>query len=532
MCALATSLESPGCGVTDRASVGAAIRRAAAWPGVPRARYTEPVRGPRLGALAAVLLAGPLAAAQPPVPPGAPIAQPPEEVPVPERTSIQEPLTARDVAGAPRPDRARNQITDDRAAARHLLWIPRGLLLVPRWGLWLAASPVRGGLYAFERHGVGPRLRRLFSGDGPVSVFPTVARESGHGLTYGVGGGVGRHVRANFLFGGEVRQVYDLRLRTRGLLGPRIDLELGGQVQLLRESQFYGIGNRDLEPAAGAMDIDAAADPTAVETRFDQRNLRLELAADGTPLAALPSLAARLTAAYLVKDIDSTDPEELPASYTDIAEVYDTAELTGFAGGARYGYGEARAIWDDRVVTNPHASAAGPSTGWKLEGFAGYAHGLEDDPSRYLRYGLDVQRYLDLYLGDRVLLLRAYLEGVTADVNDVPFTELPRIGGSRLLRGYARNRFRDRHVVASSVEYRWPVSRFLGAFAFVDAGAALRRLDDLDPSELHPGYGAGVQLHTAELFLTRFLVATGDDGLTFYLSFSPSSELKLTTHQW
>jgi len=365
-------------------------------------------------AAAMALLAGPIApaGAAPPVAAPAPTAPaptapahppPPPTVPPARRP----PLTARDVAGAPRPDRARNQVEDDRSGARHLLWVPRALLFVPRWGLWLAASPVRGGLYGFERYGVGPRLRQLLSGNGPISVFPTVAREAGHGLTYGIGGGISHHVRANFLFGGEVRQVYDLRLVTHGLLGPRLDLELGGQIQRLQESQFFGIGNGDLEPAGMTSGVDPRVDATAVETRFDQENVRLELAADWVPLASLPALATHLTGAVFDKDLGSTGGSGL----VDIAEVYDPEGLVGFDGGARYVYGEARAIYDDRATTSPFVSLAEPSTGWKLEGFAGYAHGLGTDPSRYLRYGVDLQRHIDLYMGDRVLVLRAYLEG-------------------------------------------------------------------------------------------------------------------------
>jgi hypothetical protein len=437
------------------------------------------------------------------------------------------PVSAGDVAGAPRPDQARGLVQDDRSPARHLLWIPRAVLFVPKWGLWLLASPIRGGLYAFERFGLGPRLQKLFSGNGPIAVYPSVAREAGHGLTYGVGAGVGHYVRGNFLFGGEVRQIYDLRLKTHRLLGDQIELELDGQIQLLGESHFYGIGNGDLEDDAMRTDIDARADPTAVDTLFDQRNLRAELTLDLRP-RRLRHVTGFATAALIDKklgDVAST-------SLLDVAAVYDPASLVGFTGGVRYLYGELRLAYDDRLTTNPFTSLAEPATGWKLEGFAGLASGLAGDPSSYVRYGVDLQRYFDLYLGDRVLILRAFLEGVTADVDDIPFTELPRLGGSRLMRGYPRNRFRDRTVTAFSVEYRYPVNRYLGAFAFVDGGGAWRRLRDFDPAELHPGYGAGLQLHTAQLFLTRFLVAGGDEGVTFYLSFAPSSDLKPTIHNW
>jgi hypothetical protein len=436
------------------------------------------------------------------------------------------PLTASDVADAPRPDAARNLVRDDRSAARHLLWAPRALLWVPKWGLWLAASPVRGGLYAYEAYGLNERIRRLFSGEGFFTIYPSLARESGHGLTYGVGAGLSHYVRGNFLFGGEVRRIYELRLKTDELLGKEFELELAGQIHQLDESLFFGIGNDDLVAAEMQTGVDARTDDTAVSTRFDQDILRGELFGEWRPLSWLTT---RATAAYIKKDYDAV---EAGADRVPVGEVYDTDSLVGFAGGARFGYGELRAIYDDRESTNEFASLAQPATGWKLEAFGGYAHGFEDDPSRYLRYGLDVQRYFDLYHGDRVLLLRAYLEGVTADVDEIPFTELPRVGGSRLVRGYARNRFRDLRATGFTAEYRYPISRTISAFVFVDGGGAWRKLTDFDPTELHPGYGGGIQLHSAQLFLTRFLIGAGDDGVTFYLSFSPSSQLQLTTHQW
>jgi hypothetical protein len=433
--------------------------------------------------------------------------------------------TARDVAGAPRPDQARNLVRDDRSGSRHLLWVPRAILFVPRWTLWLVAAPVRGGLYAFESYGLNERLRRLLSGNGPIAIYPSVARESGHGLTYGIGAGFRHWARANFLFAGEVRQVYELRLMTDELLGEELELEVGGHIELLDESLFFGVGNRDLESPPMAVPIDARA--AAVATRFDQDILRAELAADWRPR---PWFTARATGAWLDKDFDRID--EPGADRVDLAAVYDTAALVGYQGGVHTGYGELRGTYDDREVTNPFVSLAQPASGWKLEGFAGYAHGVAGDPSDTLRYGLDLQRYVDLYLGDRVLVLRGYLEGVTADLDSIPFTELPRLGGSRLMRGYPRNRFRDRSVTAFTAEYRFPISRTFSAFAYLDGGGAWRKLADFDPRELHPGYGGGIELHTAQLFLTRFLVGAGDDGVTFYLSFTPSSQLQLTTHQW
>jgi hypothetical protein len=469
------------------------------------------IRAAWSAALAALLTTSGVSRAQ-----TAPPAEPADPAPPAE-------LTARDVAGSPRPDAARNLVQDDRSRARHLLWVPRVVLFVPRWTLWIAAAPVRGGLYAFEYYGLNDKLRRLLSGNGPVGVYPSVARESGHGLTYGIGAGVRDYVRGNFLFAGEVRQVYELRLMSDEIFGKELEIELAGHIQLLDDAFFFGVGNRDLETPPMTGDLDPRT--AAVATRFDQEILRAELGGEWRPH---PWFRGRATGAVIDKDFADSDGDAGVA----LGTVYDPARLVGFAGGVHYGYGELRAVYDDRAATNPFVSLAQPATGWKLEGFAGYAGGFAGDPSTYLRYGLDVQRYFDLYFGDRILVLRAYVEGVSADVDDIPFSELPRLGGSRLMRGYARNRFRDRTVTAGTVEYRYPISRTLSAFAFLDGGGAWRKLADFAPRELHPGVGGGIELHTAELFLTRFLVGTGDDGVTFYLSFTPSSKLQLTTHQW
>ncbi len=75
-----------------------------------------------------------------------------------------------------------------------------------------------------------------------------------------------------------------------------------------------------------------------------------------------------------------------------------------------------------------------------------------------------------------------------------PFDQLALVGGSDILRGYSRGRFRDRAMAAVQAEYRSPMRRRIGAVAFAGAGAVGTALVDLSADRLLPTYGAGVRL--------------------------------------
>lgn len=127
-----------------------------------------------------------------------------------------------------------------------------------------------------------------------------------------------------------------------------------------------------------------------------------------------------------------------------------------------------------------------------------------------------------------MLALRVYVEGVTGDYGDIPFYDLPQLGGPLLLRGYDLARFRDRVAGLASAEYQWDLnSKWLSAFLFVDAGRTYQALDDLTLAGARFGYGGGIEFHTKSSFLGRFAIASSSDGgLLFNLSFDPVYDVK------
>ena len=123
------------------------------------------------------------------------------------------------------------------------------------------------------------------------------------------------------------------------------------------------------------------------------------------------------------------------------------------------------------------------------------------------------------------MILRGYLEAVTGDLGEIPFVDLPRLGGSTFLRGYDRDRFRDKIATLYTVEYNYPMAGNLSAFIFTDAGRVYEDYDNVTDQgfeDLHVGFGGGIQGHTKNTFIMRASLASSIDGDVFFnLSFDP-----------
>jgi hypothetical protein len=388
------------------------------------------------------------------------------------------------------------------------------IALLPLRVVWFVVwAPVRAVLWSYDRFAVSSRFKAFFfSEDGRVGVFPVAIYKTGFGPTGGARIQVrdlikaGSRLTLEVFYGGEFVQAYRARYRTGR--GP-FELDLRSDFETFPRSRFFGIGNGDLTTMLATIPIDPLRDPTAVDTRFyyDAFTTDLRLAID------LPGPArVRPRFGYRLRDFDRDETLERDES---TLEVYDSAGLVGFDTGLSTLIGELELVIDTIRQPRFYLTSAMPSTGWHLSLRAGYYRGLGDDPSRHLRWGMDVQRYFDLYGGDRVLVLRAVYEGVTGSLANVPFVDLPRLGGPAVLRGYPQDRFRDRQAGVATVEYQWGIDRSVGAFVFSDVGRVWRNYDDLKQGNLRVAFGGGLQLHTMKNFLGRLMIASSIDGDLF-----------------
>jgi outer membrane protein assembly factor BamA len=153
--------------------------------------------------------------------------------------------------------------------------------------------------------------------------------------------------------------------------------------------------------------------------------------------------------------------------------------------------------------------------------FAGRA--LELAGRDFWHYGGEVQHYWNLGGAPRVLSVRLYAEGVTGSLDDVPFFDLPALGGDVYLRGYGFDRFRDRIAAFGELQYRWDLSSYANVFVFVDSGRVYRDASELGVDHLRLGFGGGLALLSGGgHFLAEGMLGSSiDGGVVAALSFSP-----------
>jgi hypothetical protein len=297
---------------------------------------------------------------------------------------------------------------------------------------------------------------------------------------------------------------------------------------------FYGIGDQDLaRPDDTVVGLPGRA-PLAVASRFDQELMHGELATEIVPAGRF---FAAISTAYFRRSFNETAAE--PGTPPDLGRTeqrFDTTTLAGWGEGARVAYAEAQLGWNTLAPGNEFVPTGAPSTGSRMSVFAGVARDAGGGMNvAYTRYGANALRYFDLFNGDRVLVLRGRLEGVAGDAAAIPFTDLPRLGGPTLLRGYIRDRFRDRVSMLASVEYRYPIWRQMAGFLFVDAGRVLPELSDAgralwQPRQLRASVGGGLEFLNSDRFAIRGQVAGSSEGVFFQLALEPV--YRMPTHNY
>jgi outer membrane protein assembly factor BamA len=141
----------------------------------------------------------------------------------------------------------------------------------------------------------------------------------------------------------------------------------------------------------------------------------------------------------------------------------------------------------------------------------------------FQRTDATARQIIPILHGNWVIDLALRASVTSADPGEaVPFFLMPSLGGGSALRGYENYRFRDRHSLLFTAEYRWYAQEFLEMALFYDAGKVTARRADLDFDGLKSDFGIGLRLHGPQTTLVRAEVAKGREGLRFILSFNPS----------
>jgi hypothetical protein len=144
----------------------------------------------------------------------------------------------------------------------------------------------------------------------------------------------------------------------------------------------------------------------------------------------------------------------------------------------------------------------------------------DDGPFTFQRVDGVAQQLIPILHGNWVidLSLRASTTS-TKDGNEVPFFLMPDLGGSAELRGFSNYRFRDRHSILFTAEYRWYVQEYVDMALFYDAGKVAARRSDLDFENLKSNFGIGLRFHTPRATALRLEVARSNEGLRLIFAF-------------
>lgn len=105
------------------------------------------------------------------------------------------------------------------------------------------------------------------------------------------------------------------------------------------------------------------------------------------------------------------------------------------------------------------------------------------------------------------------------DADTVPYFLMPALGSGSTLRAFPSWRFRDRHSLLASAEWRWiPARLLLDVAIFYDSGKVAGRRQDLNFSHLEHNWGIGFRFHGPLATPLRIEVARGREGVNLVFS--------------
>ncbi len=247
--------------------------------------------------------------------------------------------------------------------------------------------------------------------------------------------------------------------------------------------------------------------PDSPKTRAEYAETKTELSAEAI---VKPASVLRLGAGAGLERFDTGLAHDANPAFTFVFE-----SMPGAGADPRYFHGQAFAAIDSR-------DGEGYSRhGTLLRATLHNYRQQNDGPYSFQRVDGAAEQYLPILHGNWVLFvgLRASTTTTTSG-HEVPFFLLPDVGGHDL-RGFSNFRFRDRHSLLLTAEYRWYAQEFLDAAIFYDAGKTVSTRDALDFSGLKSSIGAGIRLHGPQTTALRFEVARSREGVRVILAFSP-----------
>jgi outer membrane protein assembly factor BamA len=243
----------------------------------------------------------------------------------------------------------------------------------------------------------------------------------------------------------------------------------------------------------------------------DRANTRIKQTYVTGDVKIRPSWWTRLEADVSYEDFRT---EEGQGRAPSIETVYDPTTAPGLFSNPKYIHSEGTAAIDWR-----------PAAGYARKGgyygatFVDYTD--TDKTYSFQRVDAELIQHLPILRENWVLSFRGRVQSVLDDDDTVPYFLTPFLGSGSTLRAYSTGRFRDRHALLTSAEFRWIVNRLaLDMALFYDAGKVASRRKDLDFENLKTNWGIGARFHGPSTTPLRLEIAKGTDGWHLVISSS------------
>ena len=256
---------------------------------------------------------------------------------------------------------------------------------------------------------------------------------------------------------------------------------------------------------------------TGADTTFDDRSsygLSASLVEATTGVKVTSWLTGSAGVGFANPDV--TESSEV-RRVRDTAVAFTEAQAPGLADQPTFITSHVTAVVDTRKTLNPRRGGL----------YSVQMRRSDDrDEGRYSfnTTRVDLQQFIPFWNESRVLALRVLAEHADGiGQAQVPFYLMPTLGGARLLRGYDRQRFRDRGLLLLSAEYRYEVNPFLMAALFYDAGQVAPDWTDFRLKDLRDAYGFGLRFgYSNAVALRTDIVFGGEDPVRLILGFTTS----------
>ena len=136
-----------------------------------------------------------------------------------------------------------------------------------------------------------------------------------------------------------------------------------------------------------------------------------------------------------------------------------------------------------------------------------------DNVYSFDRLDAEIVQHVPILRETWVLSFHGRLESTLGDDDQVPYFLMPALGSGSTLRGYSSWRFRDRHSMLVSGEWRWIASRLaLDMALFFDAGMVAPAVDAIALRSFVGDYGIGARFHGPVRTPLRIELAKGREG--------------------